>query len=78
MKGIFNPKRGEATKSDVQEFKHVIWSWQQASGLNDTGDAVPDVASHQDVVTEGADEQALDEERRSRSNFRFSLVGLKP
>lgn len=36
------------------------------------------VTPGEDVVVEAADKVALNEERKRRSNFRFSLIGLKP
>jgi hypothetical protein len=36
------------------------------------------VTPGRDVVVEAADQIALNEERKRRSNFRFSLIGVKP
>jgi hypothetical protein len=37
-----------------------------------------DVTPKSDVVSEPGDQEALDQARRRRSHFRFSMVGLKP
>ena len=38
----------------------------------------PDVTPAQDVVESPEEQQALDRQKKRRSNFRFSLVGIKP
>jgi hypothetical protein len=40
--------------------------------------AIKNVTPGQEVIAEKEDQIALNEERKRKSNFRFSLVGLKP
>lgn len=39
---------------------------------------ISDVTPKNDIVSEPGDQEALDLARRRRSNFRFSMVGIKP
>jgi hypothetical protein len=39
---------------------------------------IRDVTPKSDVVSEPGDQEALDQARKRRSNFRFGMVGLKP